>query len=127
MNEAKVTVIEFTCVGNAGKGYINAQIQVSWFEVAAVDHENRIVDVVQHHIPIKAHRREHRINFCEFDIPDDTVCFVRRHIQTNPNIEEHTFFKVQKGHFHALAEGWPADFAKLFMQDFNEYRIRFVG
>ena len=53
------TKVELTCVGNAGGGYINAQIRVLWFEVL-VDEARKAVDVIEHYLPIKSHRREKR-------------------------------------------------------------------
>lgn len=117
------TSIELMCVGNAGNGYINAQIFVAWFEVQ-IEEEKKHVEVIQHQIPIKNYRREGRVNFCEFDIPNDAVCFVRRHIQTRPNIEENRFFRIQDGQFSALADGFPFDYGRLFLSDYQGYSVR---
>jgi len=117
------TTIELMCVGNAGNGYINAQIMVTWFEVL-VNHEKKHVEVTGHNIPIKRYRREQRVNFCEFDIPDGAVCHVYRHIQTRPDIQEMKFYKLQDGKFVPLADGCAADFSRFFLSDFKGYSFQ---
>ena len=111
------------CVGNAGNGYINAQIMISWFEVLA-NHENKHFEVIGHHIPMKKFRREQRVNFCESGHPTSEVCHVYRHVQTRLDIQEQRFFKIHDGKFHPLADGCAADFAKFFLRDYKEYSYR---
>ena len=119
----ETTSIELMCVGNAGKGYINAQIMVLWFEVL-INHSDKHVEVIQHYIPIKRYRRELRVNFCEFDIPNGAVCHVTRHIQTRPNIEERKFFNVQNGQFYCLCDGLAFDFPRFFLNELQGYSFR---
>ena len=118
----KTTKLELTCMGNAGGGYINAQIQVVWFEVL-VDHAQKRVDVIEHHLPIKNHRREKRINICEFQVPEGEVCFYARHVQTKPNAYESRFFRMDNGEFQVLGEGAQADFCSHFLGEYKDYAI----
>jgi hypothetical protein len=114
------TTIEFTCVGNARKNYINAQISVYWFDVK-VDTQKKTVLVIHRFIPMKSYHRESRVNYCQYQIPNEVICIVMRHVQTKPDTHEYRFFKVQDGKFHSLAEGCIADFTRFFLQDYKGY------
>jgi DNA polymerase-3 subunit epsilon len=116
------TKVELMCVGNSGGGYINAQVHVMWFEVL-VDEARRMVDVIEHCLPIKSHRREKRINFCEYDVPEGVVCFYYRHVQTKPDVYESRFFRVDNGEFQALGNGAQCDFYTSYLGEYRGYDI----
>lgn len=114
--------LELTCVGNAGGGYINAQIQVLWFETF-VDEARKRVDVVEHDLPMKNHRRENRVNICEYEVPGDVVCFYERRVQIKPNTQESCFFKFVNGEFQVLGQGAKSDFPARFLKEYSGYDI----
>jgi putative phage-type endonuclease len=116
------TKVELTCVGNAGGGYINAQIRVLWFEVL-VDEARKAVDVIEHYLPIKSHRREKRVNFCEYEVPERVVCFYERHVQPKPNVNESKYFRVEDGAFQDLGDGAQCDFCSRFLSEYASYDI----
>jgi putative phage-type endonuclease len=116
------TKMELMCVGNAGSGYINAQIRVLWFELL-VDEQHKKVDVIEHHLPIKGHRRENRVNYCEYEVPEGVICFYDRHVQTKPNVRECRFFRVENGQFQGMGDGAPCDFYTRFLNDYRGYDI----
>jgi putative phage-type endonuclease len=122
-NTAQTTTkVELTCVGNAGGGYINAQIRVLWFEVL-VDEARRAVDVIEHYLPIKSHRREKRVNFCEYEVPEGVVCFYERHVSTEPNVNESKYFRIEDGAFQDLGVGAQCDFCSRFLSEHASYDI----
>ncbi len=112
--------VELTCVGNAGGGYIHAQIHVVWFEVL-VDETRKMVDVVEHYLPIKSHRREKRVNFCEYEVPEGVICFYERHVQTKPNVNESKYFTIEGGAFRDLGDGAQCDFCSRFLTEYSGY------
>jgi putative phage-type endonuclease len=115
--------VELTCVGNAGGGYINAQIRVLWFEVL-VDEARMAVDVIEHLLPMKSHRREKRVNFCEYEVPEGVVCFYERHVSTKPNVNESKYFRIEGGAFQDLGDGAQCDFCSRFLSEHRGYDIR---
>jgi putative phage-type endonuclease len=116
------TKVELTCVGNAGGGYINAQIWVLWFEVL-VDEARKAVDVIEHYLPIKSHHREKRVNFCEYEVPEGVVCFYERHVQTKPNVNESKYFRIEDGAFKDFGDGGQCDFCSRFLSEYTNYDI----
>jgi putative phage-type endonuclease len=107
-------------VGNAGGGYLNAQIRVLWFEIL-VDHAQKRVDVIELYLPIKNHRRQNRINLCEYEVPEGVVCFYDRHVTTKPNTYERTFFRIDGGQFHNLGDDVQNDFFTRFLGEYGDY------
>ena len=122
-NPAQTTAkVELTCVGNAGGGYINAQIRVLWFEVL-IDEVRRAIDVIEHYLPIKSHRREKRVNFCEYEVPEGVVCFYERHVSTKPNMNESKYFRIEDGVFQDLGDGAQGGFCSRFLSEYASYDI----
>lgn len=117
-----VTKVELTCVGNAGSGYLQTQIRVVWFEVL-VNKERRWVDVIEHDLPIKSHRRENRINYCTYEIPEGVVCFFERYVQTKPRVHERKFFQMLDGEFKDLGEGVQFDFVARFLGEYEGWNV----
>jgi putative phage-type endonuclease len=119
---ANTTKMELSCVGNAGGGYINAQIRVVWFEVLA-NTDRKQVDVVEHHLEIKELRRENRVNYCTYHVPDGVTCYYERYVQTKPKLHERKFFRFQDGVFQDLGEGGQEEFVQRFLQDYGTYSV----
>lgn len=114
--------LELTCVGNAGGGQINTKIRLFWFEVL-VNEDQKRVQVVEHHVALKSHRREKRINICEYEVPEGVVCFYERHVQTKPKLYEQKFFKLENGQFQDLGDGAQSDFYTKFLAAYEGYQI----
>lgn len=123
--------IELVCVGNDGGGYIKAQCRVGWIEVL-VDDKKKLLDCKDTFIPMKNYRREDRINYCRYDIPQGVICYYNRSIQTNPRMEEEKWFRVEDGQLVILGDtvGGVFSFPELFLQEFLKkgyrYRMRNV-
>lgn len=61
------------------------------------------VEAIYRLVPMKDFRREKRINYCRFDVPEGRICCYYRHVQTKPNLDERKWFRLDDGQFTELA------------------------
>ena len=79
--------------------------------------------MIEHYLPIKSHRREKRVNFCEYQVPEGVVCFYELHVQTKPNTNESKYFRIENGAFTDLGDGAQCDFCSRFLSEYTSYDI----
>jgi hypothetical protein len=123
--EGPITKIELQCVGTAGGGYIFSQCTVMWFHIA-INHESKTVQVKEHRIPIGSYSRVNLVNVVWFDVPENVICYYRRHAQVKPSIEETRYFWVKDGQFIDFGEQTGVlafDFPKRFLSEYKRYTI----
>ena len=87
----KTAKLELLCKGNAGAGYIHAQVGVQWYEPQP-DEINRTLLMDGKWLPIRNFFRKERTNYCWFDVPEGYLCLVFRRAQIRPDIEERRSF-----------------------------------
>jgi hypothetical protein len=101
MNTATVEIV---CVGNAGKGYINANCLVQGCDIQ-LDHEKKeIIHSEYEFILMKEFYRKDRVNYCRFEIPDGAYCNYCRTIQIKPRIQERKWFRIENGKMIILGD-----------------------
>ena len=109
----KTTPIELVCVGNYGLCW------VTWHEVLVND-EKKKLGIVCHSAPLKTKRREQRLNYMTFDVPEGVVCRYNRYVCVKPQTYEERWFKVQDGQFVDLGsvDRNSTDYAQVYLQEF---------
>ena len=118
----KTTKLELLCAGNAGSGYINAQIGVIWHEPQPDETSQKLL-MQGKWLPIRNFYRKERINYCWFDVPDGYLCCYFRRAQIKPNVEERRCFYMNAGQFVDLGEvttGWTT--FNLFQRFYPQYK-----
>jgi hypothetical protein len=123
--ESKTTKLELLCVGNTANGYIHAQISVRWYEMR-VDDANRVIQMIGHCLPIRSYRRQERVNYCWFDIPEGVICHYQRRAQVKPHVEERRWFRINEGQLVDLGGSLSFDFAQYYPQ-YRHYSFSIQG
>lgn len=99
----KTSKLELPCVGNAGAGYIQAQVGVMWHKPIPDDLNHKLL-MEGKWLPIRKFYRKERINYCKFEVPEGYLCWYHRHAQIKPRIEERRCFYMNDSQFFDLGE-----------------------
>lgn len=105
--------LELVCVGNC------AVCGVVWYEVLFNYPAKRIGIIEQRLLPVKK-RRENRINYLTFDVPEGVICSYDRYVCVKPQTYEYRWFKMEDGQFIDLGEikGGTSSYTELYLKQF---------
>jgi hypothetical protein len=126
----KTSNLELVCVGNFKGKATDTQCQVTAI-TETIDHTKHSVMLYQTIIPVKSFTTVNKMHYCLFEIPDGTICFYKRRVQTVPSINEGRFFKMEDGVYTELATGnEPFEYIHCFLRDYIEklhYKVGMVA
>jgi hypothetical protein len=112
---------ELVCVGNY------PMCSVTWHEVL-FNHPAKKIGIISHQLLPKEKRREKRINYVTFEVPEEEICSYRRYVCVKPQTFEYKWFRMEAGQFIDLGEViGTTSYAELYLNEFVRDGYSIIG